>query len=330
MNKTAIVIIGSRNEEREMGLKAGTQVANGLRNRGWSIEEIDGGYPIRVINKIQNAKVGTVIVPIAYGVGGGEDGRFKTVADFYGIHCTGPTAAAGEISMNKNLFQTVVDGVFKDDPSVRTPQGRLITKAMTSVEITIAVGTVKLPMLIKPNYSGSSMGLTVANTLAEAESAVAMLLPTANAVLCQELIAPAEELSITILDREDGPHVFPIVGFHRDGAVYDYEQKFGATANDRHIIPAPISDSQAAKARAVALTLHRAIGACGLFRFDMLLTTNEQIVVLEVNSIPGLMTTSIACDAAKAAGLTFDELVEAYALTAFLRRVEAPLLPCNL
>ncbi len=325
MKMKALVISGSRNEEHPMGQKAGPEVAAALRRRGWIVAEVDGSQPQNVIRNIMRLGPDTIVVPVAYGAGGGEDGQFHSVADLLGVPCAGPSGAAGEISMDKALFQAIVEGIFATDPEVRTPKGCTVCAGMSDAYIKELITLQPLPLIVKANFSGSSLGLGVVSSYSDALGKVKALLPSSIAVLCQELITPATEISVTILDRKSGPAVFPMVGFRKDGIVYDYEQKFGPTANTRHIIPAPIDPDQAERVKQVCLRIHRAIRACGLFRYDILLTKHE-IIPLEVNSIPGLLPTSITPDAAKAAGVPFEELAEAYALSALLPRVQAPLL----
>lgn len=317
MKRCALVIIGSRSDEREQGLDAGPRVAQALRRRGWEVEEIDGGMPHHVVARLMTTDPGTIVVPIAYGVGGGEDGLFHSVASLLGIPCAGPNGTTGGLSMDKYLFQLAVDGLFKDDPSVRTPKTCVFTESSPLDQSRQRVAALGSPLIVKPNFSGASLGVSIATTPEEALDLVRALLPSAHKVLCQELVTPADELSVTVLDRSHGPEVLPIVWIQRSGMVYGYDDKNQPDANQRHIIPAPIDQRRADDIIAACRRLHDAIGACGLFRYDVLVTTRE-IVFLEVNSIPGLMQTSIAPDAAKAAGITYDSLIEDFALSSLL------------
>ena len=133
----------------------------------------------------------------------------------------------------------------------------------------------------------------------------------------------ANEISCTVLDRADGPQFLPIVELrHDDVPVLGKEQKFGAEGLDRHIIPARLARDLAAKIERVVLRLHAEVGCIGLTRTDMLVLSDGELVVLEQNGIPGMLESSIACDAALAAGISFEELCVLYAQSAYIRRDE--------
>lgn len=320
----ALVISGSANEERDFGLASGVRVAQALRDRGWQVDEADGGEPKGVIEAIKSLTSNDVVVPVGFGAGGCEDGFYAGISRIYGIPCTGPSTAAGEVCLNKHLFESVVAGLFTGVPHVATPNGTYIHRYTTIGNAAVAIRRLRPPLIVKPNFGGSSIHLTVCETHDRAIEVAVHLSQEASAVLVQEIIAPAAEISVTVIDIADGRRVLPIVELVRDGTVFTYEEKFGPTASQRHRIPALISPQTAARAESVVRIIHEAIGLHGLARYD-LLVQDEQIIILECNAIPGLTRTSIACDAARAAGYTFEEFVELYVLAAFLPRVEAPL-----
>ncbi len=143
-------------------------------------------------------------------------------------------------------------------------------------------------------------------------------------VLVQELEKPIlAEISCTILDGAAGPQFLPIVELRRDDvAVLGPQEKFGVEALGRHVIPSRLSAKQTSHVEEVVLMLHDALGAIGLTRYDILVRTDGELAVLEANAIPGLLESSIACDAAYAAGISFDELAVRFAESAFIPRAE--------
>jgi D-alanine-D-alanine ligase-like ATP-grasp enzyme len=100
------------------------------------------------------------------------------------------------------------------------------------------------------------------------------------------------------------------------------EEKFGDDARQRHLVSPLLSPELQKKLQEVVLRLHEVVGAAGLTRTDILILPDNELVVLEMNGIPGLLESSIACDAAAAAGISFPELCEAYVQSAFLPRAE--------
>jgi D-alanine-D-alanine ligase len=111
------------------------------------------------------------------------------------------------------------------------------------------------------------------------------------------------------------------VELRREGLL-NKEAKFGATARDRHIVPARLRRDVARIVEEAVLSLHEVVGCVGLTRTDILVLEDGEIVILELNGIPGLLQSSIACDAALAAGISFDELAVRYAESAYLERAE--------
>lgn len=321
--KHALVVAGSANEERIFGLASGERVAEALRARGWRVDLIDGGEPKLVIEAIKVLTADSVVVPVGFGAGGAEDGWFYAISRIYGIPCTGPTPAAGELCLDKQVFQTLVKGLFSTDLCVATPIGVYVHRFTSRQQVSESIAHLKLPLIVKPNFGGSSVGLEVFDSYDGATDCAVRLSIAASAVLVQELVQPAVEVSVTVLDTASGRRVLPIVELLRDASVFTYDEKFGPTASQRHRIPAHISPGAVSRAAWVAETIHERLGLCGLARYDMLIQ-DERIVVLECNAIPGLLPTSIACDAARAEGYQFEQFIEAYALAAYLPRVQAP------
>ncbi|MDN2578747.1 hypothetical protein [Aquibium sp. ELW1220] len=224
---------------------------------------------------------------------------------------------------DKAALANVVDRIFPVEAAVRAPRGCVLTRQLSDAEKERRVGQVAPPLLVKPNFSGSSEGLEIFDTHHEAIAAATSMLDREGRVLVQHLEQAVAEISCTVIDYLDGPMFLPIVELRRDDAlVMGKEQKFGKEGRDRHVIPARIDAETSARIKKVVLRLHEEVGCVGLTRTDLLLLGNGELCVLEMNGIPGLLESSIACDAALAAGISFDELCESYANSAFIVRDE--------
>jgi D-alanine-D-alanine ligase len=127
------------------------------------------------------------------------------------------------------------------------------------------------------------------------------------------------EITAALLGNEH-PEVLPLVEIVPDGGFYDYERKYtpGAT---QEIVPARIPDAQAAMARTLARQCHVALGCRGMSRVDMIVA-DDQVWVLEVNTIPGMTPTSLLPRAAAAAGIEFPQLVDRLIDLALEGRIE--------
>ncbi|MBI5707265.1 MAG: ATP-grasp domain-containing protein [Armatimonadetes bacterium] len=217
----------------------------------------------------------------------------------------------------------VVKGLFSQASLVRAPTSVALNKTLPIDEMERSVDSLRTPLVVKPAFGGSSEGLVVADTHAIAIRAATAQLPKEGKVLVQELEDSESEISCTVLDDLEGPLFLPIVELVRGSAkVMGIEEKFGSTATGRHVVPARLTPELHDRVRHAVLRLHDAIGAVGLTRTDIIITKRGEVVILEINGIPGLLETSIACDASLAAGISFDELCVRYASTAFLDRPE--------
>ncbi|HRC60706.1 MAG TPA: hypothetical protein PLD53_07045 [Candidatus Propionivibrio aalborgensis] len=322
MTRKALLVIGSRTRENGYGITSGLRVAEALRRRGWQADTIQATDSRLLLQLLLHGSF-DVVVPVGFGAPC-EDGHVFAAARLAGIPCAGPTPAAGSIMLDKSMTSRLVDALFAPSSGVRSPSGRTLAKGQSTANIELLIRQLTPPLVVKPNFSGSSDGLYVASTYVEALAAVCGMLAYEGRVCVQTLEHPvAHEVSCTVLDAPDGPLFLPIVELRRDDVhVLGAAEKFGSEGLNRHIIPARLRTETVAKLKHVVLTLHEEIGATGLTRTDVLVLPDDTLVVLEINGIPGLLESSIACDAAHAAGICFDELCIKYAESAYLPRAE--------
>lgn len=322
MSRRVLVVIGSRTRENGYGVASGRRVADALRRHGWDVEVLHAAEGAAVMRRLLEDPPG-VVVPVGFGPPC-EDGHISAACRLAAVPCAGPTPASGGLMQDKSALSRLVDALFPDGSGVRSPRGCTITRGIDGTVFRARVRALTPPLLVKPAFSGSSEGLAVAGTHEEAMSAVALILDYEGKVLVQELEHPIlSEVSCTVLDGAEGPHFLPIVELRREGElVLGPEEKFGPEGLGRHIIPARLDAGLVLRLREAVLTVHDAVGAVGLTRTDVLIRKDGELVILELNGIPGLLESSIACDAARAAGLPFDELCIRYLQSAFIPRAE--------
>jgi D-alanine-D-alanine ligase len=316
-------VIGSRTSENTYGVTSGHRLDEALRKRGWKT---------RVIHAREGAEIGgylctdekpDLVVPVGFGAPC-EDGHVFALCRMFGIPCAGPTPGAGSLMQDKAALGHVVDSIFPPGSRVRSPRGCVLSRRLSAQELERHVNRIAPRLLVKPNFAGSSERLSVVDTHAEAIAAATGMLEHEGKVVVQHLEEPiANEISCTVIDRADGPQFLPIVELRRDDvAVMGPKEKFGEEGRDRHIIPARLARKLATRIKEVVLRIHAEVGCIGLTRTDMLVLPDSEVVVLEQNGIPGLLESSIACDAALAGGISFEELCVLYAQSAYLRRDE--------
>jgi D-alanine-D-alanine ligase len=163
-----------------------------------------------------------------------------------------------------------------------------------------------LPVIVKPNEGGSTIGMTIVRRPEELAPALRLAARHDPCLLVEELVS-GTEITAAVLGNEE-LQVLPIVEIVPEGGFYDYERKYTPGATDE-IVPARIAPVAAARAEEFAKRAHRALHCRGMSRVDMF-ATGDEVTVLEVNTVPGMTPTSLLPRAAEAAGIPFPRLVE--------------------
>jgi D-alanine-D-alanine ligase len=169
----------------------------------------------------------------------------------------------------------------------------------------VAASQIGTPAIVKPACQGSTIGVTWVHDPAEFASAFECAFHYDSEVLAERLIA-GTEITGGVLGNRD-PVALPLVEIVPAGGRYDYEAKYTPGATEE-IVPARIPDQLAQEARATALSAHQVLGCRGMSRADMIAAA-DGVYLLEVNTIPGMTSTSLLPRAAAAAGIEFPDLV---------------------
>lgn len=320
----ALVVSGSLTSENKYGVVSARRVAAALRRCGQQVEVIHARHGKQLLRALL-AKP-DVVVPVGFGAPA-EDGQVRAAARLARVPCAGPTPGTGGVMMNKHLLSLIARGLFADWPEVHVPNEAIYRPGDPPTQLLAELRCLQPPFVLKPTFGGSSEGLAVVASARDAAETVRNADPTCGPITVQEYIRDVRtEISSTVLHTKGGVIVLPLVGIDKgDAAVFGVEEKFGNASIGRHVLPAALSPCEDQLVRKVVLELHSAIGAVGLTRTDLLVTDSGALFILEMNGIPGLLDSSIACDAALAAGISFDELCLLYQQTAFLTQPE-PLL----
>jgi D-alanine-D-alanine ligase len=176
---------------------------------------------------------------------------------------------------------------------------------MAPVSVAEAVQRLGLPLIVKPNGQGSTVGLTLVKHANDIDAAIALAAQFDGAVMLERYI-DGRELTVGVLDGEALPvgEIIP-----RSGPIFDYAAKYQAGGADE-VFPARIGVSEAQEAQEYALRVHRALKLDCYSRVDFRMDAKGGLWCLEVNTLPGLAATSLLPRAAAAAGMDFPELCE--------------------
>ncbi len=290
-NKKIGVINGGKSFEKSISKKSGINVYNALITLGYDAVLIDPATDNILDHSIDLAF-------IALHGKGGEDGEIQGWLEFHQILYTGSGIAASAIGMNKKLTKQMIKAVgLPYLPSC------IVDKATLSQPMHLT-----LPIIAKPIYEGSSLGVEVFDTTAEYEKKIPSIVAEFGPCLVEEFIT-GREITVGLLERNHQLAALPILELVPKNRFYDFEAKYTHGMTD-FILPARLSEEETKRCQKDAITLHNAIGCKGYSRVDMIVHETKGPFILEINTLPGMTDLSDLPAAAKHIGLSFEELVE--------------------
>ncbi|QTA90228.1 D-alanine--D-alanine ligase family protein [Desulfonema magnum] len=298
---TVALLSGGISSEREVSLKSGSQVFEALDKEKYNIIQYDPETDLgRLVSDAAEIDVALIILHGPYG----EDGTIQGMLDLLDIPYQGTGVLGSAIAMNKLVSKECYEKAGLPVPpyiaSVR------YDKPADPEEYTEHLG---LPLVIKPAAGGSSIGMSIVRSEEFLKEAVDKAFAYDDTVLIEAYIK-GTELTCGIIGNNDDLQALPLIEIIPDEAheFFDYEAKYVAGLT-QEICPARIDESLAEKARTYAKMAHQALCCKGYSRTDMILR-NQEIYVLETNTIPGMTQTSLFPRAAKAAGISFSQLLD--------------------
>jgi D-alanine-D-alanine ligase len=294
------VLRGGRSAEREVSLRSGAQVAKALRGRGHAVTEVDldaetwealrdGGFDC-----VFNALHGRL----------GEDGTVQGVFELLGLAYTGSGVLASALCMDKARAARVMAGAGLHVPEFEELEFMPRYGAFSPEPYIERFG---LPLVVKPVREGSTIGLTIARNEDDVASGIQLAARYDRRVIVQRFVS-GTEITVGVLATPE-VQVLPTLEIVSENPVYDYDAKYTA-GKSHHIIPARIPEASRVAASDAAARAFRELGCSGMARVDIIVAPDGTPWVLEVNTVPGLTELSLLPDAARAAGIAFDELCQ--------------------
>jgi D-alanine-D-alanine ligase len=271
-------------------------MATGLRNRGYSnVTEIDVGHDVAERLKAGKIEVAVIALHGRYG----EDGTIQGLLEFLKIPYTGCGVMASAVAMNKVVTKELFERHDVLTPAWTVSDSKTDPAALEK-EISEKLG---YPVIAKPCSEGSTIGLSVVRKPEEVKAAHESALAFDSVVLW-EAYKPGTELTVGFV----GGKALPVVEIVPKSGLFDYEAKYTKGMTE-YFCPARISDEIAKKVRKEAEKAFAAVYAESFGRVDIMWSGGKPWV-LEVNTIPGMTETSLVPKAARAAGISFEEMVE--------------------
>ena len=285
------VLLGGDSAEREISLLTGQAVHQALVERGVDAHLVDSADDL--INHLQQGHFSRAW--IALHGRGGEDGTIQGLLQFLGIPYTGSGVMGSAISMDKLRSKQLLAGA-----GLATPAYEVLLGEHDFDRVLSSLG---LPLMIKPAAEGSSIGLTRVDRAEELAQAYEIANQCGCEVLAERWITGPEYTAAILHDE-----ALPLIRIGAANIFYDYEAKYFSD-DTQYICPCGLPEEQERDFRALALSAFHVVGASGWGRVDFMLDDEDQPLLLEVNTIPGMTSHSLVPMAAAEAGIDFGELV---------------------
>ena len=289
------VLYGGISAEREVSLNSGRKVIAALREAGFDVDPIEVGDDLGAVIAALTPRPDAVFNALHGRFG--EDGAIQGVLDLLGIPYTHSGVRASAVAMDKAAAKALFVAA-----GLPVAAGRTVDIAALE-----AADPLPLPYVVKPVNEGSSVGVEIVRCGDNRRAEVARSWKFGRVALVEEFI-PGRELTVGVM----GDRPLAVTEILADaGVFYDYESKY-ANGGSRHIIPAAVHPDIYAQALDVAAAAHRALGCRGAtrcdFRYDDTAGEPGRLVLLEINTQPGLTPTSLLPEQAAHLGMSFPEL----------------------
>jgi D-alanine-D-alanine ligase len=288
------VLYGGISAEREVSLSSGSQVVAALRARGYDVQPVEVGDDLAAVLAALDPKPDAVFNALHGRFG--EDGVIQGVLDWLNIPYTHSGVRASALAMDKEASRAVFAAA-----GLSIARGRVI-----DIEEFFESDPLPLPYVIKPLNEGSSVGVSILREGDNRRAEIAGNWAYGKKALVEEFVA-GRELTVGVM----GDRALTVTEIASKHAFYDYESKY-AEGGSRHVLPAQLHPAAHAQALELALAAHRALGCRGAtradFRYDDTQGEPGRLVLLEVNTQPGMTPTSLLPEQAQFCGFDFPAL----------------------
>ena len=309
------VLKGGRSLERQVSLRSGARVEDALKRLGHRVVGIDAGGDL--IGRLTETRPDVAFVAL-HGRDG-EDGTVQELLEVLGIPYTGSRVSACMRASDKVLAKHAML-----DHEISTPDffafSETAFQALGAAQVLPALeARLQFPIVVKPSCQGSALGIKFAREPKDVPGALLAAFSYDRKVLLERYVA-GRELAVSVLEEAGEARVLPVVeAVPVEEDFYDFEARY-EIGRTRFVCPAELDASVAERAGDLALRTYRMLGCSGFGRVDLMLERETgELFVLEANVIPGLTETSLLPQAADAAGLSFDELIERILVSALPR-----------
>lgn len=292
------LLCGGTSGERTVSLNSGKGAQQALEEAGFPVTMLD---PANKDDLVTLVKGPFDVAFLALHGEGGEDGTIQGMLEILGIPYIGSGVAASAMAINKAKAKMVYASA-----GIPTPVSLSYTD-LSQVDFDQLIQCVGSHCVVKACFEGSSNGIYMVEDRDALEDAVKSAFALDGEVLVEQYVAGSEYTVAVVGNKDIEP--LPVIQIVPASDFYDYEAKY-APGGSKHLCPAPISEELTARLQELAVSAHKALGCAGVSRSDFIVDGQGNAWILETNTIPGMTTTSLLPDAARAKGYTFAQLAQ--------------------
>jgi len=300
------VLYGGRSAEREVSIMSGNGVLAALQSKGIDAHLFDTG--LRTLAELAAEKFDRVFIALHGRFG--EDGSLQGALELLGIPYTGSGVMASSVGMDKITTKIVWLAA-----GLPTPRYAVLN---ASSDLDAVCADLGLPLIVKPPHEGSTIGITKVSAANEFKAAFDIAAALDDSVLAEEFVT-GREFTVAMLGSGANARPLPVVEIVAPQGNYDYQNKY-FTDDTKYFCPAVLPEALTQEMQRLAVLAYRAIGCEGWGRVDFLLRESDQKpFLLEVNTSPGMTGHSLVPMAARAEGISYEDLCVEILRTARLK-----------
>lgn len=301
MSEKVLLVYGGFSAEREVSLSSKNDIAAALKSKGYTVIEHDLTDVWAFLDVLKTEKPDVVYNGL-YG-NWGEDGEIQGLLDMLQIPYTHSGLKASALGMDKYLTKLLASAA-----GVKVAQGEKTTAGEY-----LRNGTkVPYPYVVKPVCDGSSVGVYIIHNAEEAKN---VAYQDSNLPILIEQYIAGRELTVMCLEGK----ATVITELKTDCTFYDYQAKY-TTGKTHHILPAELPESIAETCKRYTETVYKALGCRTVARCDFRYNEKDEVVLLEINTNPGMTALSLVPEQAKYLGISFAELCDILVKNAAYRK----------
>lgn len=258
-----------------------------------------------------------VVFPVLHGIPG-EDGTIQGLLRICGLPYVGSDTRSSAIALDKHATKLM----WSDADLPVLPTKMVSRDDLSCASLGVNAGDYPLGLVIKPNNSGSALGVEIIRDLSDYPDALRQALKHHDSLLIEPFVC-GREITVGILDLiESDAIALPVIDIlSAPGEWYDSVNRYAAGKSKHVIPPQNMKSSTMRLLEQYALIAHQSLNCADLSRVDFIVDHEDEICLLEINTLPGMTPTSLYPDAARAAGISFDDLVDKLVVSGYDRGV---------